>query len=62
MKILSAAEMQPVTAPTAERFGVASFDLMRNAASAVADFVRQQFPEARTSPSSVDEATTAATA
>jgi hydroxyethylthiazole kinase-like uncharacterized protein yjeF len=47
MKILSAAEMQTCDRVTAEQFGVASIDLMRNAASAVADFVRQQFPAAR---------------
>ena len=51
MKILSAAEMQACDRVTSERFGVASAlsstDLMRNAARAIAAFVRQQFPAAR---------------
>lgn len=51
MKILSAAEMQACDRVTSERFGVSSAlsstDLMRNAARAIAAFVRQQFPAAR---------------
>ena len=47
MKILSAAEMQTCDRVTSEQFGVASTDLMRNAANAVANFVRQQFAAAR---------------
>jgi NAD(P)H-hydrate epimerase len=46
MLILSAAEMQACDRATSERFGVASIDLMRAAAKAVAAFARAQFPEA----------------
>lgn len=47
MKILSAAEMQACDRTTTEQFGIASTDLMRNAARAVSSFVRQQFPAVR---------------
>lgn len=47
MRVLSAAEMQVCDRATAERLGKPSFELMRNAASAVAAFAREQFPEAR---------------
>jgi len=47
MKILSAAEMQACDRVTAERFGIPSIELMRNAGRAVADFVQQQFPDAK---------------
>jgi ADP-dependent NAD(P)H-hydrate dehydratase / NAD(P)H-hydrate epimerase len=47
MKILSAAEMQTCDRVTTEQFGVASTDLMRSAADAVASFVRQQFSGAQ---------------
>jgi hydroxyethylthiazole kinase-like uncharacterized protein yjeF len=47
MPILSAAEMQTCDRVTSERFGVPSIDLMRAAATAVADFAREQFPSAR---------------
>jgi len=47
MKILSAAEMQACDRSTSEHFGVSSTNLMRQAASAVSAFVRQQFPAAR---------------
>jgi ADP-dependent NAD(P)H-hydrate dehydratase / NAD(P)H-hydrate epimerase len=47
MLVLSAAEMQACDRATTERFGVASFDLMRAASSAVAAFVRDRFPHAR---------------
>jgi NAD(P)H-hydrate epimerase len=47
MQVLSAAEMQACDRATTERFGVASIDLMRAAASAVAAFARGQFPRAR---------------
>jgi NAD(P)H-hydrate epimerase len=47
MNILSAAEMQACDRLTSERFGVSSTDLMRNAARAIAAFVRHQFPTAR---------------
>jgi len=47
MHVLSAAEMQACDRATTERFGVASIDLMRAAAKAVAGFAREQFPRAR---------------
>jgi hydroxyethylthiazole kinase-like uncharacterized protein yjeF len=47
MKVLTAAEMQACDRATTERFGVASVDLMRAAAEAVAGFAREQFPRAR---------------
>jgi len=47
MQVLSAAEMQACDRVTTERYGVASIDLMRAAAAAVATFAREQFPRAR---------------
>jgi ADP-dependent NAD(P)H-hydrate dehydratase / NAD(P)H-hydrate epimerase len=47
MHVLSAAEMQACDRATTERFGVASIDLMRAAAEAVAGFAQQQFPQSR---------------
>ena len=47
MHVLTAAEMQACDGATTERFGVASIDLMRAAARAVAAFAREQFPRAR---------------
>jgi len=47
MKVLSASEMQACDCATTERFGVASLELMRAAAAAVAGFAREQFPRAR---------------
>ncbi len=47
MHVLSAAEMQACDRVTGERFGVPSLNLMRNAATSVADFARQQFPHAK---------------
>jgi ADP-dependent NAD(P)H-hydrate dehydratase / NAD(P)H-hydrate epimerase len=47
MRVLSAAEMLACDRATSERFGVPSITLMRNAAAAVADVVRLQFPRAR---------------
>jgi len=47
MLVLSAAEMQACDRATTERYGVASIDLMRAAAAAVAAFAREQFPRAR---------------
>jgi ADP-dependent NAD(P)H-hydrate dehydratase / NAD(P)H-hydrate epimerase len=47
MHVLTAAEMQACDRATTERFGIASIDLMRAAARAVADFAQQQFPRAR---------------
>jgi ADP-dependent NAD(P)H-hydrate dehydratase / NAD(P)H-hydrate epimerase len=47
MHVLSAAEMKACDRVTTERFGIASIDLMRAAARAVAGFAREQFPRAR---------------
>jgi len=47
MHVLSAAEMQACDRATTERFGVASVDLMRAAAGAVAGFARERFGRAR---------------
>jgi ADP-dependent NAD(P)H-hydrate dehydratase / NAD(P)H-hydrate epimerase len=47
MKILTAAEMQACDRVTTEQFGVPTIDLMRNAAAAVANFARMQFPAVR---------------
>jgi NAD(P)H-hydrate epimerase len=47
MHVLSAAEMQACDRATTEQYGVASLDLMRAAAGAVAEFARSQFPRAR---------------
>lgn len=47
MQVLSAAEMQACDRATTERFAVASIDLMRAAAAAVASFARAQFCSAR---------------
>ena len=47
MRVLSAAEMQACDRVTTERYGVASVDLMRAAALAVAGFAREVFPQAR---------------
>jgi NAD(P)H-hydrate epimerase len=47
MHVLSAAEMQACDRVTTQRFGVPSIELMRAASSAVAVFVREQFPRAR---------------
>ena len=47
MQVLSAAEMQACDHTTTARFGIASIDLMRAAAEAVAGFAREQFPRAR---------------
>ena len=47
MHVLTAAEMQACDRATTERFGIASIDLMRAAARAVAAFAQQQFPRAR---------------
>jgi hydroxyethylthiazole kinase-like uncharacterized protein yjeF len=44
MQVLSAAEMQACDRATTERFGIASIDLMRTAAKAVAAYAQMQFP------------------
>jgi len=47
MQVLSAIEMQGCDRATTERYGVASIDLMRAAAAAVAAFARDEFKQAR---------------
>ena len=47
MKITTAEEMRTIDRVTSERFGVHSLALMENAGNAVANFVRDQFPDAR---------------
>jgi hydroxyethylthiazole kinase-like uncharacterized protein yjeF len=47
MRVLSAAEMQACDRATSERFGIASVDLMRNAARSIAGFARERFPQAK---------------
>ena len=47
MLVLSAAEMQDCDRLTTERFGIASIELMRSAAGAVAEMARRVFPRAR---------------
>jgi NAD(P)H-hydrate epimerase len=47
MKIVSAAEMREIDRITTEKYGVPSLTLMENAGSAVAEFVLQEYPEAK---------------
>ncbi len=47
MRVLSSAEMQACDRATVEQFGIPSFDLMRAASAAVAEFARGHFPNAR---------------
>lgn len=47
MQVLTASEMQACDRATTERFGIASIELMRSAATAVADFARAHFPAAQ---------------
>ena len=47
MKILTAAEMRSADRVTTERFGVPSYELMRNAGRAVAEFVLREYPDQR---------------
>src|SRR6185437_11481124 len=47
MRIVTAEEMRAADLATAERFGVASMDLMRHAGSAVARFVVREFSDCR---------------
>lgn len=46
MKIVSAAEMREIDRLSTERFSVPSLTLMENAGTAVADFVREEYPAA----------------
>ncbi len=47
MKIVTAAEMREIDRRTVEEFDVPSLTLMENAGSAVAEFCREQYPEAQ---------------
>jgi NAD(P)H-hydrate epimerase len=47
MKIVSAAEMREIDRATSERFGVPSLSLMENAGAAVAEFVADEYPDAK---------------
>ncbi|HEV2022147.1 MAG TPA: NAD(P)H-hydrate dehydratase [Terriglobales bacterium] len=47
MKIVTAAEMREIDRITTEKFGVLSLTLMENAGSAVAEFVLEEYPEAK---------------
>jgi hydroxyethylthiazole kinase-like uncharacterized protein yjeF len=47
MKIVTAAEMREIDRITTEKFGVPSLTLMENAGSAVAEFVLDEYPEAK---------------
>jgi ADP-dependent NAD(P)H-hydrate dehydratase / NAD(P)H-hydrate epimerase len=46
MKIVTAAEMREIDRLTSEKFGVPSLKLMENAGMAVAEFVRERYPQA----------------
>jgi NAD(P)H-hydrate epimerase len=46
MKIVTANEMGEIDRLTTERFGVSSLTLMENAGAAVAEFVRERYPQA----------------
>lgn len=48
MKIVTSAEMREIDRMTSERFGVPSLTLMENAGSAVAEFVLNSYPTAKT--------------
>src|SRR5438445_9192861 len=47
MKIVTATEMREIDRTTSERFGVPSLTLMENAGTAVAEFVRAEYPAAQ---------------
>ena len=47
MKIVTAAEMREIDRITTEQYGVPSLTLMENAGSAVAEFVLQEYPDAK---------------
>ena len=47
MKIVTAAEMREIDRITTEKYGVPSLTLMENAGSAVAEFVLQEYPQAK---------------
>lgn len=45
MKVLTAAQMREADRLTTERYGIPSGELMENAGTAIADFLREKFPE-----------------
>ncbi len=47
MKIVTAAEMREIDRITTEKYGVPSLTLMENAGTAVAEFVLEQYPDAK---------------
>ena len=47
MKIVTAAEMREIDRITMEKYGVPSLTMMENAGTAVAEFVLQEYPEAK---------------
>src|SRR5438874_4850181 len=47
MKIVTAAEMREIDRITTEKYGVPSLTLMENAGSAVAQFVLEEYPDAK---------------
>lgn len=45
MKVLTAAQMREADRLTTERYGIPSSELMENAGTAIADFLREKFPD-----------------
>ena len=47
MKVLTAAQMREADRLTTERFGIPGLQLMENAGTAIAEFLRENFPTSR---------------
>jgi len=47
LKVLTAAQMREADRLTTERYGIASIELMENAGTAIAEFLREKFPDIR---------------
>src|SRR3977135_4592169 len=45
MKVLTATQMREADRLTTERYGISSLQLMENAGAAIADFLREKFPD-----------------
>lgn len=45
MKVLTAAQMREADRLTTERYGIPAIELMENAGTAIADFIREKFPD-----------------